>query len=75
MPDPYATKPQRIVIERLVLDIPGLDAARARSIAGELGTRLAAAGLRGTHGAVTVDLEGGGDLPARIAAALRERLV
>jgi len=71
--DPYATKPDAVVIERLVLDIPGVDAARARTIARELGIRLAAAGLRGTHDVVTVDLEGDGDLPTRIAAALRER--
>ena len=75
MPDPYVTKHGVVVIDRLVLDIPGIDAEQARTIARELGIRLAGAGLAGVHDAVAVDLEGDGDLPARIAAALRERLL
>lgn len=75
MPDPGATKTDAVTIDRLVLDIPGVDARQARTIAEGLALRLGAAGIAGVHGNVTIELDGDQDLPARIAAALRERLL
>ena len=75
MPDPYATRPETIAIDRLILDIPGIDAGQARTIAQALGIRLAATSLRGQHRHIGIDLDGDGDLAARIAAALAERLL
>jgi hypothetical protein len=68
-------KPDAVTIGRLVLDIPGIDADQARTIAEGLAIRLGTAGLAGMHDRVAVELDGDEDLPARIAAALRERLL
>lgn len=75
MPDSSAANPNTVTIDRLILDIPGIDAGRARAIAQGLALRLGTTGLAGTHGSVTIELDGDQDLPARIAAALRERLL
>lgn len=71
-------------IERLVLDIPGLDAARGHALALEIAERLAAtgpdimAGAPGEHATVGVQLADAAGTPselaARIVAALIERL-
>jgi hypothetical protein len=66
-------------IDRLVLDIPGLDPLRARELAQAIGERLARSGISGQHPRIGITLGpvGGSqaELAARIAAALRERLV
>jgi hypothetical protein len=75
------TTPQpapEVRIDRLVLDIPGLDPAQGRALALGIAEGLAKAGATGEHAAVTVPLaEANGppaDLAARIVAALMERL-
>lgn len=75
MPDSSAAKPNAVTIDRLILDIPGIDARQAGAIAESLALRLSSAGLAGMHDSVTIELNGDHDLPARIAAALRERLL
>jgi hypothetical protein len=66
-------------VDRLVLDIPGLDAAQARSLAFGIGERLAGTGLSGEHAKIEIALGPIGALQAgladQIAAALMERLV
>jgi hypothetical protein len=75
---PAAPKPTDIIIERLTLDVPGLDPADAKDLAAAIGERLAASGLSGDHATIGVTLgeAGGGQaaLAQRIAAALLERL-
>ena len=44
-----------VQIDRLVLDIPGLDAAQARALAFSIGERLAGAGLSGEHAKIEID--------------------
>jgi hypothetical protein len=65
-------------IDRLALDIPGLDRAEARALAQDLGERLAIAGITGARSYIGLTVDSGGgsraDLAARIAAALLERL-
>ena len=65
-------------IDRLVLDLPGLDAAEGRALALGIAEGLAKAGGKGEHAAVTVPLAAAvgapPDLAARIVAALLERL-
>jgi hypothetical protein len=71
-------------IDRLVLDIPGLDAAQGHALALEIAEGLAAAGPdilagapgeRATVGVRLADAAGApSDLAARIVAALIERL-
>ncbi len=65
-------------IDRLVLDIPGLDPGHARALAHGIAEGLAKSGASGAHGAVTVSLAAANgppaDLAARIVAALMERL-
>jgi len=72
-------KAAEVTIDRLVLDIPGLDPAQAAGLASDVAERLARAGLAGEHARVGVTLGpvGGSqaELAARIAAALMERLV
>jgi hypothetical protein len=74
-----ADGPAEVRIDRLVLDIPGLDPLQARELARAIGERLARAGISGRHPRIGVTLGpvGGSqaELAARIAAALRERLV
>jgi hypothetical protein len=67
-------------IDRLVLDIPGLDPAQGRALALGIAEGLAKAGASGEHNAVSVPLaeavgSAPADLAARIVAALMERLV
>jgi len=70
---------REVRIDRLVLDIPGLDPTQARSLALDIAEGLAKAGMSGEHRSVSVPLASGNlpraDLAARIVAALRERLV
>jgi hypothetical protein len=76
---PAPEKPSDVTIDRLVLDIPGLAPAEAKTLAKEIGERLSVAGLAGEHARVGVTLGpvGGSqrELAARIAAVLMERLV
>jgi hypothetical protein len=66
-------------IDRLTLDIPGLDAVQARSLASGIGEGLAGIGLAGDHATIEIVLgpsdAGQRDLAVRIVAALMERLV
>ena len=68
-----------VKIDRLVLDIPGLDPPAAEALATDIGERLARAGISGEHTAIGITLGpiGGSraELAARITAALMERLV
>jgi hypothetical protein len=77
-----AAAPQ-VQIDRLVLDIPGLDLAQARAVALGIGEGLANAGFKpgagGDRAMVSVPLVFAvgappADLAARIVAALIERL-
>jgi hypothetical protein len=66
-------------IDRLVLDIPGLDPAQGRALALRVAEGLAATGASGERAMVSVPLTAGGggapaDLAAKIVAALLERL-
>jgi hypothetical protein len=66
-------------IDRLVLEIPGLDTAQAQALAFGIGERLASAGLSGEHAKIGITLgpvgDSQADLTTRIVAALMERLV
>lgn len=66
-------------IDRLVLDIPGLDPNHARALAHGIAEGLAKSGASGAQKSVAVSLaEANGppaDLAIRIVAALMERLV
>lgn len=68
-----------VSIDRLTLDIPGLDAAQARSLAFAIGEGLAGRGLSGEHARIEITLgpsvAGPADLAAQVLAALMERLV
>lgn len=79
MTDAMQPKQQEVRIDRLVLDIPGLDPAQARSLALGIAEGLAKAGASGEHKSVSVPLASGNlpqaDLATRIVAALMERLV
>jgi hypothetical protein len=65
-------------IDRLVLDIPGLDPAQGRALALGIAEGLAKAGADGKHDAIAVPLATmhgvPPDLAARIVAALMQRL-
>jgi len=71
--------PAEVKIDRLVLDIPGLDPAQAQALASDVAERLARAGLSGSSPRIGVTLGplGGSqaELAARIAAAVMQRLV
>jgi hypothetical protein len=79
MSDATSPKTAEVKIDRLVLDIPGLDPMRAKELAQDIGDRLAQVGLSGEHAKIGITLGpiGGSeaDLAARIVAALMERLV
>jgi hypothetical protein len=65
-----------IKIDKLVLDIPGLDAVAAQRLAAGIGEKLAEKTLSGKYPRIDITLEPGSeeDLAARIAAALMARL-
>jgi hypothetical protein len=65
-----------VKIDRLVLDIPGLDAVAAQRLAAGIGAKLAEKTLSGKYPRIDITLEPGSeeDLAARIAAALMARL-
>ena len=73
-----AQRPE-VRIDRLVLDIPGLDPSQARALAHGIAAGLAKSGASGEHQSVTVPLAAAdgppADLATRIVAALMERLV
>ena len=68
-----------VSIDGLTLDIPGLDAAQARSLAFAIGEGLAGRGLSGEHARIEITLApsvaGPTDLATQVVAALMERLV
>ena len=81
---PQSSAPD-VRIDRLVLDIPGLNPAHARALALSIAEGLADAGRKagalagasGDHAAISVRLADAGvpaDLAAKIVAALIERL-
>jgi hypothetical protein len=83
-PTPQSSAPQ-VKIDRLVLDIPGLDPAHARALALGIADGLADAGRKagaladaaGDHATISVRLANAGvpsDLAAKVVAALIERL-
>jgi hypothetical protein len=68
-----------VTIDRLVLEIPGMDAAAARALAVGIAESLAAAGGNGDLRQVSLTLdppngEAPGALAARIAAAVLQRI-
>ncbi len=65
---------ENVKIDRLVLDIPGLDAAAAQRLAAGIGEHLAQAGIEGTYPRLAITLEPGGDMLAKLTAALMARL-
>jgi len=75
---PAKSQQADVRIDRLVLDIPGLDPAKGRALALGIAEGLAKAGASGEHASVSVPLASGElspDLAARIVAALMQRLV
>ena len=66
-------------IDRLIFDIPGLDAAQGRALALGIAEGLAKAGVNGERAVIGVPLATAvgtpAELTARIVAALLERLV
>ena len=76
---PQQSQQADVRIDRLVLDIPGLDPAQGRALALGIAEGLAKAGASGEHQSVSVPLASGNlppdDLAARIVAALMQRLV
>ena len=69
-----STAPELIQIDRLVLDLPGLEASRVPALALEIARRLAQLGLAREQGNITLTLDAdadAGDVVGRIAAALR----
>jgi hypothetical protein len=75
---PAKSQQADVRIDRLVLDIPGLDPAQGRALALGIAEGLAKAGASGEHKSVSVPLASGvlsPDLAARIVAALMQRLV
>ena len=76
---PQQSQQADVRIDRLVLDIPGLDPAQGRALALGIAEGLAKAGASGEHKSVSVPLASGNlpadDLAARIVAALMQRLV
>jgi hypothetical protein len=72
-------EPPDVHIDRLALDIPGLDVAQARSLAFAIAEGLAGVGLSGEHARIEITLGPSGagqpDLAVQIVAALMERLV
>ena len=65
-----------VSIGRLVLDIPGLDAAAAREVALGIAEGLAGAGLTGEHAAMPLILDPRpGEPPARLAARIVQSLL
>jgi hypothetical protein len=76
-PASSAQQPE-VRIDRLVLDIPGLDPGHARALAHGIAEGLAKSGASGAQKSVTVSLAAANgppaDLAARIVAALMERL-
>ena len=86
-PQPSGSRPSapQVQIDRLVLDIPGLDPAHARALALGIAEGLADAGRKvgalhaaaGDHALISVRLADAGvpaDLAAKVVAALLERL-
>jgi hypothetical protein len=65
---------EKVKIDRLVLDIPGIDAAAAQRLAAGIGEHLAQAGIEGTYPRIAITLEPGGDMMTKITAALMARL-
>jgi len=63
-----------VKIDRLVLDIPGLDAVAARKLAAGIGEKLAEKNLSGEYPRIGITVEPGQDMAARITAALMARL-
>ncbi len=69
-----------VAIDRLVLDLPGLDAQTARALALGIADGLAGARLRGDHERLTITLDATaadgapGDLAAQIVYALLSRI-
>ncbi|HEY4030711.1 MAG TPA: hypothetical protein VGM25_10230 [Caulobacteraceae bacterium] len=62
---------QDVVIDRLALDIPGLDAAAAREVGLHVALGLARAGAAGVHAAAPVTIDARpGEPPERLAARI-----
>ena len=74
----HPTPAADVHIDRLVLDIPGLDPSQLHALAEGIAGGLAGAGGSGQHDTVRIDLSGPpgapADLAARIVAALMQRL-
>ena len=65
-----------VVIDRLVLDIPGIDAAMAREVGAHIVEGLAKAGATGDHAAAPVSIDARpGEPPARLAARIVQSLL
>jgi hypothetical protein len=65
-----------VIIDRLVLELPGVDAAAARTLALGIAEGLAGAGIEGDHPALsaTLDPAASGE-PKRLAAEIVETLL
>ena len=68
-----------VTIDRLVLDVPGIDPAAVQALAFEVAQTLAASGRSGEVAHLTLTLDpaeagGPGSLAARIAAALLQAI-
>lgn len=71
-----APEPTDVRIDRLVLSLPGMDAAAARRLALGLAEGLAGAGLTGEHDPAPLIIDPRpGEPPERLAARIVERLL
>jgi hypothetical protein len=65
-----------VAIDRLVLELPGLDAEAAHAVALGVAEGLASAGLTGTHTAVPLVIDPRpGEAPDRLAARIVQSLL
>jgi hypothetical protein len=65
-----------VAIDRLVLELPGMDAAAAREVALGVAEGLAVAGLSGEHALAPVTIvPRSGEAPARLAARIVQSLL
>ena len=65
-----------VTIDRLILDLPGIDAATARELASGIADGLAGAGIGGDHEALSVTIDpAAAAQPERLAASIVQTLL
>jgi hypothetical protein len=64
-----------VTIDRLILDLPGIDAAAARDLALGIADGLAGAGIDGDHERLSVTIDPAAAAPQRLAAHIVQSLL